>query len=326
MANEQLKDLLSALDDFKSNVQEYNKFSAIQSANDAVNQIRASQESEVNKRNALQGLANDLVTRLAQSGTPATTIQQIAGAVAPQQFTSPEQAVISGVLSGKESEVEAGVEARRLIEEPREEARLKRDMIRMGIEEKKLEAKTQREAAKLDVGSRDEIVAGMNVVKILADLDDQVQKISRTAQIGTRLGLQRANAELAALKTKAEALVVDVARASEKGVLTDSDVKRYQELVGSIGDVRSLESLRGSWAALGERARLKLDSRFTALEDEGKNVANHRQTLARLEEKLSSRAAAGAPQVRREKRKQKSTGKVVTVEVAPDGRVIRVVE
>lgn len=94
-------DLAKALDMFASGVNQLQTSRAIASANDQVQQIRASEESDANKRAQLQQISNGMVSHLAGIGTPATTIQQVAGAFAPPQYKDANEMYMAGTLNNK---------------------------------------------------------------------------------------------------------------------------------------------------------------------------------------------------------------------------------
>jgi len=334
MPSEHLKGLFEALDDFKKNVGEFQQGRVIDLANEQVDAIRSSAESESKKRVALQDIANNLVSQLAANGTPATTIQAVTKAMAPQQFSSPEDAALEGSLQGNQDLVDKAVAADRAIRDPREQAQFKRDMIRAGAQEKALDARTKKEMSRLDTGSRDEISAGNFVIESINSLENRIRAITAPERLAVRFGAARAKQELAKLKTEAEALVVDVARAKERGVLSDSDLKRYKDMVGSITDLKSTESVLGSWSGIRDNAAKKLQARFGALEDEGKDVSNQKKRLelalrGRSSEVGMQMQAASSPNIPPEMPKgtvslgqTKVNGRLVTKYKLPSGKIV----
>lgn len=107
----QLDDLFTALNIFKTGVNQFQTAQSIDKANQQVAQIRASDQSEAKKRQQLQDLSSGLTAQLAAQGTPATTIQAVQGAIGPQQFTTADQAILAGVIGGKPELVQQGREA-----------------------------------------------------------------------------------------------------------------------------------------------------------------------------------------------------------------------
>jgi hypothetical protein len=95
-------DLGTALNMFKQGVQEFGAARAIGQANDYVQQLKTSDMNEQQKRAELQNVANQLTTHLAQAGTPATTIQAVAGAIGPKQFGSADAMLREGLLTGNQ--------------------------------------------------------------------------------------------------------------------------------------------------------------------------------------------------------------------------------
>lgn len=146
----EMDDLFTALNMFKTGVNEFQISRSINSANEAVAQIRSSAESEAKKREQLQQLSNQLTTQLAAQGTPATTIQQVGNAIAPQHFATGEQAILEGVLADKPELVEQGKKAASIAKE--DDMAAKRADREFMAKEKVLDRQLQRELAGLKVG------------------------------------------------------------------------------------------------------------------------------------------------------------------------------
>lgn len=104
-------DLFKALSMFQSGVKDLFAQRTIAGANDAVQQLRASEMDEQQKRAELQNISNQLVGQLSGLGVPATTIAQVAGTIGPKQYASPAAAAMEGVLSGDQKLVEAAGQA-----------------------------------------------------------------------------------------------------------------------------------------------------------------------------------------------------------------------
>lgn len=165
MANEQ-GDLRQALLNFKSDMEGLHRFNAIDNASQIVQQIRSSSENEANKRNALQGVANDLVLRLAASNTPATTLQAVAGAAGPRQFKTAEEAILEGQLSGKPEMTQQGQEAQAQALAPQQEFQ---------SEEKALDRQLARELAMIKSGTGKPVSAAFE--KKIGATDDLVDAV-----------------------------------------------------------------------------------------------------------------------------------------------------
>jgi hypothetical protein len=95
-----MQDLYTALQMFGDGVNQLQTSRAISGANEQVQQIRASEASEQEKRAAMQQISNGLVAHLAAGGTPATTIQAVAGAIGPKQFANANQMNEEALLTG----------------------------------------------------------------------------------------------------------------------------------------------------------------------------------------------------------------------------------
>lgn len=95
-----MDDLYKALQMFGDGVQQLQTSRAIGAANDQVQQIHASEASEQAKRAQLQQIANGLTAHLAQLGTPATTMQAVAGAIGPKQYANANDMNRDALLTG----------------------------------------------------------------------------------------------------------------------------------------------------------------------------------------------------------------------------------
>lgn len=95
-----MDDLFKSLQMFSQGVKEYQLQSAIGQANDHVQQIKAADLNEQQKRSELQSLSNQLVGHLAGLGASGTQIQAAGMAVGPKQFATADQAMLEGTLTG----------------------------------------------------------------------------------------------------------------------------------------------------------------------------------------------------------------------------------
>ncbi len=326
MANDAVKDLQSALESFKENVSEFNRFNAVDQANAAVQKIRASAESEANKRNALQNIANDLVGRLAIAGTPATTIQQISGAIAPQQFKNVEEAALAGETQGKPEITAQAVSADRAIREPREEAQLQRDLARLASMEKVSGAKAQKEALKLPPVERSKINASFDVLGASEELGQMIEQFSDLERVGLKAGSARFKKEYAKLKSKGDLFKTKFTRALSQGQgqISDMERKLFNDIVGNIDDFKSAGALKGAYESFKEAAYSTLDTSLSTLEGEQKNVEHLRQRAARFApagagmNRTVEAPAASGPVI---KVMRNAAGQRVEVEVMPNGKV-----
>jgi hypothetical protein len=93
-------DLATALNMFKSGAQDLFTQRAITGANDQVNQIKSSEMDQASQRQATQNIANQLTVHLASIGTPATTMQAVAGAMGPKQYADANAMNKDAILTG----------------------------------------------------------------------------------------------------------------------------------------------------------------------------------------------------------------------------------
>jgi hypothetical protein len=86
-----IQDLMAAMKMFKDGAQDLAASRAISQANEHVQQVKASEMSEAQKRAELTNLSSQLVSHLAMNNVPATTIQAVAGQMGPKQYANSSQ-------------------------------------------------------------------------------------------------------------------------------------------------------------------------------------------------------------------------------------------
>lgn len=109
-----MDDLLTAIQMFNKSVDEYKLTEALQGASRQAQDIKASAMKEEEKRAALQGISNQLVSQMGAFGAPVASIAQQAAAVGPHQFANGDAAILEGKLSNNPFLVNAGVSANEL--------------------------------------------------------------------------------------------------------------------------------------------------------------------------------------------------------------------
>lgn len=104
-------DLFTALQMFQSGVKDLFAQRTIAQANDAVQQVKAQEGDQFKQRAALQGIANQLTLSLAGQGANPQQIAMAAGAIAPKQFATSDQAILEGTMTGDKTLVDRGIQA-----------------------------------------------------------------------------------------------------------------------------------------------------------------------------------------------------------------------
>lgn len=109
-----LDDLAKATAMFKENAEGLALQRSIGRANEAVQQIKAAEGNEQQKRSQLQQLANALTMDLASVGAPAERIALVAQSIAPKSpmFQTPEQALINEGATPEQRKAAEGLIAR----------------------------------------------------------------------------------------------------------------------------------------------------------------------------------------------------------------------
>jgi hypothetical protein len=95
-----LQELFQAMNMFKEGVNQMSVTRGISNAQQQMNQLNSAQMDEIEKRNALQGIANNLALDLGKTGAPVHQIQSAVGAVAPTAIKTADDAILQGALAG----------------------------------------------------------------------------------------------------------------------------------------------------------------------------------------------------------------------------------
>lgn len=95
-----LQELFQSMKMFKESVTEQSVARGISHAQDQMNELNAAQMDALEKRNALQGIANNLALNLGKVGAPVHQIQSAVGAIAPQAIKTADDAILQGAMAG----------------------------------------------------------------------------------------------------------------------------------------------------------------------------------------------------------------------------------
>lgn len=106
-------DLKDALNIFSEGVKEFQTGRSIRNANEAVQQIRASDIAEEKKRAQLQQVSNNLVAEMAARGTPDTTIESVKNAFGGKPPQNAEQLYMQGLQTGNQEQMDLGLKAQK---------------------------------------------------------------------------------------------------------------------------------------------------------------------------------------------------------------------
>lgn len=133
-----LQELFQSMKMFKDSVTEQSVARGISHAQDQMNELNAAQMDEMEKRNALQGIANNLALNLGKVGAPVHQIQSAVGAVAPQAIKTADDAILQGTMAGPQgsSLVEVGKTADMLSAAPAFEQQTRTQNFTAGENEK----------------------------------------------------------------------------------------------------------------------------------------------------------------------------------------------
>jgi hypothetical protein len=99
-----LQELFQAMGMFKEGLTQMSVARGISTAQEQMNELNATATDELEKRSALQGIANNLALNLGKTGAPVHQIQSAVGAIAPAAIRTPEDAMMQGGLAGKKGE------------------------------------------------------------------------------------------------------------------------------------------------------------------------------------------------------------------------------
>jgi hypothetical protein len=104
-------DLATALQMYSQGMQQAATSNALTTAAEQMNSINSGILKEHEKRGQLQSLGNNLALQLAGIGAQPHQINAAMGAIMPQQFSSPDEAIQQGMMSGNQGLVELGTQA-----------------------------------------------------------------------------------------------------------------------------------------------------------------------------------------------------------------------
>jgi hypothetical protein len=170
-------ELLMALQMYSKGVQDLSLARTLNSANDAVAQIKAAEGSEQQKRAQLQDLSNNLVRQLGAIGVEPSKIAQQADAVS-HQFRSPGEAAIQGTLTGNQGLVDAAQQADIAGQAGNIAQTRVQLMGQMALQDKKFGQAVALQQAKGTKGSNADIEFTSNVQSALVNL----QKLEKTVK------------------------------------------------------------------------------------------------------------------------------------------------
>lgn len=334
-------DLLSALRQFKDGVQQHQLSQAINSANEQVNQIRSSDEAEHKKRQALQQVSQNLVSYMAGSGVPETTIAEVAGRFGPQNVASAEQAILQGQLQGGEATpqgqflTEAGARTNTLLAAERAKEAAKARAFEGELLGKKLEgaqevAQVKANAKKINSAFGNEqikqITAGLSQIKNFDKLNSMVE--NNPNLVGPVAG-----------RIPGRGSVMDAEYGRFK-LINDQLFNAYRQMITGAGaSEKEIENLKKAWpqgtesksvytarlAEAKQQAEQSLSARIGALEAEGKDTSALKSLLKKYNIKIEVGSGASGsyiPEGVVKTVRNKKTGQIQKVMVMPDGKMV----
>jgi hypothetical protein len=308
-----MDDLFKALQMYGDGVKQFQVGQSIRSANDQVQQIRASEENEANKRAQLQQIANNLTLQLAAQGTPATTLQAVGGAIGPEKIASADDALIAGALAPAGSEKQKSlIEAGTSVLNTQTEAALQKiekkgeqdiNKIKAQLEAAKAKETTKAEAKalELDKPSTAILVDNKALVSGLNDLEDSLDKIPNIDRVLGGVGGSRVSPELSKLKAQVATSFATYLNSTSGKQVSDQERKEI----------------------LRKLAQNKVGALADALEPQGKNVKGIRDMVASFERQApKQKMPAGIPEGS-VKKKVRFNGKTVDAWKTPDGKYLQ---
>lgn len=216
-----MDDLFKSMQMFSQGVKELQFSNALREANSQVQQVKQSALKEEEQRAQLGQIANNLTTYMAQIGTPATTMQVIAGAMGPKRYSNPGEAAMEAALSGDQRLMKAAQNA--------DMAAQTGNMAQLGMQQKfqanenALNRQNALMLKAMDVGSSQKQSQGdlefnTNVKSALVGLKDLEQTVKRAGNWemwneGDKAKLEQASYDLAIKYAK----IVDPASVAREG-------------------------------------------------------------------------------------------------------------
>ena len=179
-----LENLFQGLQMFQQGLKEYSTSKAIGEATEAVNQLNQSEVSDQQKRVAQTRLGNQLALHLGQLGAPVSQIQSATGAIKPEQYGSPEEMMMKGMLEGRQDLTKQGQEISAMMNKPKLEAEERAYKRQVGLQDRKFNQELQLEMMKARAKGRDlkqlndahidKITSLENVPNMLSSLADRL--------------------------------------------------------------------------------------------------------------------------------------------------------
>lgn len=331
-----MDDLFKALQIYGQGVQQFQMGRSIQGANQAVQQIRASDENEAKKRAQLQEVANSLTLSLASQGIPATTIQAVAGAAGPEKVANAEEAFIKAGLAPSADQADlyekagkAALEAKTAeaiaIQKVKNEAAMDLAGLKGTYQEKVATVKAGQKSKELDKASNAILVDNTSLVSSLNDLEDSVNGMSNFDRIiSGNVGGARARADLAKLKTQVKTTVANYMNSTTGKQATDVERKDINDYIGQMEAAKTKEAFLAPFSVLRKLATNKVSALADTLEPQGKDVTGIRNTIAGYTRKPKNPLPPGVPAGSvRVKARHAATGKMVDAWKAPDGKLYK---
>lgn len=219
-----------ALQMFGEGVKELSVARTLMAANERVNEIKATEDSEQNKRSQMQDLSNMLVRQLGAQGVSPMQIAQQAQSVSPQ-FKTAAEATMQGVLTGNESLKRAGIEADIAGQAGNIEQLRVQQAGQMILQDKKFQQAMALQGAKVRKPSEADVSFDSNVQSALSNLQQLEKTVKKSGNFEmldptAEAILSQAQYDLAIAYSK----IVDPATAAREG-----EVKAAQKYMLPMG-------------------------------------------------------------------------------------------
>jgi len=197
-------------------MQQFSVARGISQAQEQMQQLKAAEIGEIEKRTALQEIANNLALNLGKTGAPVHQIQSAVGAVAPMPIRDANDAYIQSQTSGSLTDLYQGMDKRTFDNE----AALIDRRGQWALDSARYSGQLANQRLQNTNAQKDKTSVLSYQKEFNDEVKDQVSKISNLGQAERLLDLNNPVAD--------QTLKMFLARASgEKGPLSDSDIQLY---------------------------------------------------------------------------------------------------
>lgn len=261
--NNPFRSLQEGLAQFNAGAKELQLQRALDAANQRVNEIKTVETNERKQRAGLQQVANDLVFQMSGLGASASSIQQLTGAIAPQEktFQSAEQMLLNAETPEQEARAKSVMDFQTQQDIRKSDASLNRAMT---LQDRKEEATNfQMAKSELNKVKKEHNTSYKALVKSTQEARNAIRLLDSgspmtSSAIGTMLA--RASGEVGPL-TEQERAIFEGARDAFSRVKRATSINAFSQLPET--DKKALRDLAELYANSGDELISNISDKLT---------------------------------------------------------------